>query len=326
MITQTAMEKLQWTKRLNQDKVESLYLKHFGLQYKRYRELWNRAGKDFLPDFPVNLDIEVVDACNLSCLHCTRNDDIHNEMGLTMNTGLKFSLESYKRICKEGRKYGLKAVNLGFSGECLLNNDIYNMINIAREYGVLDIRLITNGTLITEKIADTLLGTPLTLLSYSIDAGNPETYINLKGKNYFDKLLDIVKYTYRRKTERKKDFPLIRVSYYPSPETMGDEEAFVNKFKEHVDFIDLQAFKDIKKIRKHEMKTDCVMPFRRLAVFANGDVAPCCSFFSKKLIVGNINKVSLKEIWDSEKLHSIRNGLAGGNPVAVCRECLQTIA
>ena len=43
------MEKLQWTKRLNQDKVESLYLKHFGLQYKNYRELWNKAGKDFLP-------------------------------------------------------------------------------------------------------------------------------------------------------------------------------------------------------------------------------------------------------------------------------------
>ena len=246
-------------------------------------------------------------------------------MGLTMNTGLKFSLESYKRICKEGRKYGLKAVNLGFSGECLLNNDIYNMINIAKEYGVLDIRLITNGTLVTEKIADTLLGTPLTLLSYSIDAGNPETYINLKGKNYFDKLLDIVKYTYRRKTERKKDFPLIRVSYYPSPETMGDEEAFVNKFKEHVDFIDFQEFKDIKKIKKHEMKTDCVMPFRRLAVFANGDVAPCCSFFSKKLIVGNVKNMSIKEIWDSENIKDVRKGLIERKPLPVCEECLRSI-
>ena len=67
------------------------------------------------------------------------------------------------------------------------------------------------------------------------------------------------------------------------------------------------------------------MPFQRLAIFANGDVAPCCSFFSKKLIVGNITQSSVKEIWDSKIMKGIRKGLENKGPSKVCGECLQTI-
>ena len=60
MVTQTVLQRLQWTKRLNQDKAESLYSKYFGLQYKNYRELWNKAGKGFLSDFPVILILRLL--------------------------------------------------------------------------------------------------------------------------------------------------------------------------------------------------------------------------------------------------------------------------
>jgi radical SAM protein with 4Fe4S-binding SPASM domain len=69
------------------------------------------------------------------------------------------------------------------------------------------------------------------------------------------------------------------------------------------------------------------MPFQRLAVFANGDVSACCSiFFSKKLIIGNLYKMSLKEIWDSEEIQSIRRGLIKEDPVAICKECLGSVS
>src|SRR3989338_4629166 len=121
-------ENLQWTKRLNQEKVDSVYSRHFGERYVEYRKLWNDAGKDFIPDFPIHLDFELADMCNLNCLHCFRNKEIADKMNLTINTGKQFSFEVFKKIMAEGAKNALKAINLGFSGECLLNPDLIDMI------------------------------------------------------------------------------------------------------------------------------------------------------------------------------------------------------
>ncbi|MBW1740199.1 MAG: SPASM domain-containing protein [Deltaproteobacteria bacterium] len=89
----------------------------------------------------------------------------------------------------------------------------------------------------------------------------------------------------------------------------------IEKFQDKVDFIDFQQFKDLRKIKQHKIRRDCKMPFRRPAIFANGDVAPCCSFFSKKLIIGNIQKMTIQEIWDSPAMNRIRDGLISGRPV-----------
>jgi radical SAM protein with 4Fe4S-binding SPASM domain len=318
-------EKLQWTKRIKQDKVDNLYLKRFGKKYKEYRQLWNKAGKDFLPDFPIHIDIELIDACNLACIHCFRNEEIARKMGITINTGARFPLNIFKEIMDEGKAYGLKAINLGFSGECLLRDDICELINIAYESGVLDIRLITNGILITHNLAERLLNSRLTFLSMSIDATTSKTYENLKGKDCFKQLEDNLTYLIQKKKESRKDFPLIRGSFYTSPENQDEFGPFLEKYQDNFDFIDCQDFKDLRNVKKHKKGNSCKMPFQRLAIFANGDVAPCCSFFSKKLIVGNITQSSVKEIWDSKIMKGIRKGLENKGPSKVCGECLQTI-
>jgi radical SAM protein with 4Fe4S-binding SPASM domain len=121
------------------------------------------------------------------------------------------------------------------------------------------------------------------------------------------------------------EFPLIRVNYYPSPETAGEEDLFVNIFRDHVDFIDIQEFKDVRHLGDHELRSDCKMPFRRLAIFADGRVAPCCSLYSNNLIVGNINEQSLKEIWDGYKINTLREELVEGKPRPVCEACLKSV-
>lgn len=315
-------ETFQWTRRLNQEKVDLAYYKRFGHKYREYRDLWNKAGKDFLPRFPINLDIEVIDSCNLRCFHCFRNKELAEKMGLVINTGHAFGLKRFNKIMEEASLYGLMAINFGFSGECLLSPDLSEMIDMAHSSGILDIRLLTNGTSMTTGMADRLLESPLTFLSFSIDAGDANTYKVLKGRDLFDKLLNIVSYTYARRLELKRDFPLIRASFYTSPENDGEQEKFMSTFQPHVDFIDFQAFHDLRKLKTHDMRMDCRAPFQRLAIFANGDVSPCCSFYSKKLIVGNVDSLSLKQIWDSEQVHRIRDGMLKKRPVFVCADCL----
>jgi len=322
VIKQAVPENLQWTKRLNQERVDSIYFKHFGEKYTDYRILWNKADKDSLSDFPIHLDFELVDECNLRCRHCYRNEEIASGMKLNVNTGEHLSFEVFEKAMSEGKKYGLKAVNLGFSGECLLNRELIKMIYAAKEYNVLDIRLITNATLMTEEMADKLLESPLTFLSFSVDAGKQETYAQLKGKDFFNKLHDIMRYVHRRKLALKKDFPLIRASFYASPENKKEKNLFLKKFQPYVDFIDFQRFHDLRQSSKHYSDAFCRAPFQRMAIFANGDISPCCTFFSKKLVIGNIAKETIREIWHSKAVNEIREGLRLKKPVSVCRECL----
>lgn len=315
-------ETLQWTERVNQERVDSLYLKNFGERYTKYRKLWKEANAHFLPDFPVNLDVEVIDACNLNCRYCFRDKQIAEKNDFKVNTGKRFPLESFERIMNEAAQHSLQAVNFGFLGECLLNPDLIKMINMASLAGILDIRLITNGTLVDFETANKLLDSPLTLLSFSIDAGTAETYKAIKGKDYFAQLLNTVKYIHTRKKELGKDLPLIRASFYPSPESAGEREEFLSKFEPYVDFVDFQRFQNLRGTEKKQIKINCRSPFCRMAIFANGDVAPCCNFFSKKLIAGNINNMTLGEIWNSKAMQEIRKGLVGQNPLEVCKRCL----
>jgi len=72
-----------------------------------------------------------MDACNLRCRHCFRNREIAEKMKLVVNTGARFPLDDFKNVMAESAKYGLEAVNFGFSGECLLNDDLIKMIQMA---------------------------------------------------------------------------------------------------------------------------------------------------------------------------------------------------
>ena len=321
-----AIENFQWSTRLNQEHVDNLYFERFGKAYTDYRALWNSSGPESLPPFPVHLDIETVDACNLRCNHCFRHDDLKKSLNMEfVNSGKRFPLDVLSRVLEEGERWGLNSINFGFSGECSVNVEFLKMVEMADKANILDIRSITNGLPLTEQKIEAVMESDIRIYSISVDAGTAESYKKLKGQDGFDKLVHLVKHASNHKKKLGRNFPLLRVSYYPSPETTGEEQIFVNTFKDYVDFIDIQEFKDIRDLGNHDLRDDCRMPFRRLAIFADGRVAPCCSLYSNNVIVGNINEQSLKEIWDGEKINTLREELLSNNPRAICKTCLSSI-
>ena len=67
----------------------------------------------------------------------------------------------------------------------------------------------------------------------------------------------------------------------------------------------------------------CSMPLLSLNILYNGDVILCCDDFSNKMILGNVNESSIKEIWNSEKYQKIREMLYNGEyeKITVCHKC-----
>lgn len=61
------------------------------------------------------------------------------------------------------------------------------------------------------------------------------------------------------------------------------------------------------------VKGRCNYPFYKMLVDWNGDVLFCSNDWGRKIIVGNVLEESLKDIWLSEKMKTIRLGLACGD-------------
>lgn len=67
----------------------------------------------------------------------------------------------------------------------------------------------------------------------------------------------------------------------------------------------------------------CSFPFTHLFLQANGDITPCCYLAQDPFyVVGQIQKQSLEEIWNSEKMQALRRELLSGNPV-ICKKQIQ---
>lgn len=67
----------------------------------------------------------------------------------------------------------------------------------------------------------------------------------------------------------------------------------------------------------------CVQIFKSVQVQANGEVLPCCVDWRRVNVIGNINKNSLFEIWNSEKLRKLQIEHLKGNKSKIqpCKDC-----
>lgn len=66
-----------------------------------------------------------------------------------------------------------------------------------------------------------------------------------------------------------------------------------------------------------ESNTFCLLPFIHMATKTDGDMKLCCRSWP----VGNINDISMKELWNSDKYKEVRKMLLNGEKPAECDAC-----
>ncbi len=101
-----------------------------------------------------------------------------------------------------------------------------------------------------------------------------------------------------------------------------------------VDVVEFQNFQAVKNwtedFKPPAAKVDtsfaCNAPWQQLVIRANGDVLPCCSFYGIEMIVGNIKKSSLYDLWNSDRMNMIRKELLSNNVnfSPACKKCAGT--
>ena len=299
-----------------------------------YRTQWDLRGREKIADaFPLHLDIDPTNKCNLACQMCPRTYYLKEGQTAWAPDGrlgdMDFAL--YEKIISEGADAGLKSIKLNFLGEPLLYPKLVEMVALASQKN-LWVMLNTNATLLSEKKAEELLKAGLTDIFFSVDSPYPEIYEKIRVGAKFTEVINNIKNFMAVRERLNLKAVQVRASMV-LPEKPGPDDE-----KTKADY--LRLFRGLKipeigfglpsVMGLDYEKTYGLFPgfccpdlFRRMFIFWDGQVGPCCGDWERELIVGDANISSLTDIWQGEAYQKLRSAHQSGHyeKITTCRKC-----
>ena len=134
---------------------------------------------------PALADISLTNRCNLKCEYCYASAGDEN------NKIKEMSLENYKAIFDELDEINVHRISLS-GGEPFVRNDFFEILEEAGKHKFAII-INTNGTLITEEIANKLRDCRFDRICVTIDGSCSNVHDSIRGKGSFVKAIQGVK-------------------------------------------------------------------------------------------------------------------------------------
>ena len=299
--------------------------KHRSPEYFEYRRRWEEipANKEET-SFPIHLDIETTDVCNLKCPMCSRT--IKAEQGFIENRMMTW--EEYTDIIDQAGEHGTKAIKLNYDGEPLAHRDIVRQIEYAKKQGILDVLINTNGTLLQGERGEPLLEAGLDGLFVSFDAISPDLFAQQRVGTTIGKVIDNLYRMIKLRDEKYQSCQIrIQMVAFDGPEWKAQFEALRVMWGHLVDALGYSPAVDYLN-RDTDVKPKvngwwCAQPFQRMVLKVNGNVTVCCPDSKDELAVGNWRNQRLYDIWNGEKFREIRSRHASGDyhSIDLCSRC-----
>jgi len=302
-----------------------------------YAQLNGNVG-DF--NFPVCIDVELTNNCNLHCLFCPTGTGVSKRSKSFMSDEV-----FHKIICDiKGRKIGLR-----FSrwGEPTLHPKIIDFFAMAKKEGHL-LHLNTNGQLLNESFIEDLMNTGLDSIKFSFQGVDEKSYQEMRQDSNFEKLVENIKTMHLIRGERM--LPYIHISTTTTYET--DDE--IRKFKDEItpycdlvtagktmlEHIEIEKTKLNKKQKElllelknkesmiEERLKKCPEVFGKVSIDWDGQITACCSDYNREMIIGNIMKDSLYDIFHGEIVNKYRETLRKNEfeKIPHCNRCFDLMS
>lgn len=184
---------------------------------RRYHEAVGAQLRPMADQGPVCLYLETTNRCNLLCTTCPRTYE-------ELEPPADLSWELFTRIVDQVP--GLARAVLHGVGEPMLVKDLPRMVRHLKDRGVY-VLFNTNGTVLNAKNGRALIEAGLDELRVSLDASNRRSYLAVRGKDYFERILRNVR-AFREMQEREGHaHPRVSAWLTGLRETVADLPAFV---------------------------------------------------------------------------------------------------
>ena len=137
------------------------------------QRVWNKTtGRAHLPSKPYYASINPTYRCNLKCVHCSLWDRPEGEEEMT--------LDEMKKVVLDVKNWlSLPALDI-LGGEAFLRPETMEIIRFATANGVF-IKIVTNGTMLTDKVSRELIELGVHKVCISIDGINADTHDKTRG-------------------------------------------------------------------------------------------------------------------------------------------------
>jgi len=298
----------------------------------RYTELkyTNRQNlMDVLPlRKPFTVLIEPSSLCNFKCIQCFQS--IKADSYFTRNRG-NMPLARFQRVIEQLNAWPgsvIKVLKLSLYGEPLVHPDFCEMLRIAQEANVAErIETTTNASLLSREVAEKLVECQLDYARVSIYASDQERHRAITGSGMEIRIIHEnlwVLQEIKKRNGSEKPFVSCKML-----DAYGDEnEQFIRMYQDVADevYIDkphcwIKAegadfiknyYKDSVDVAIDDLKMNstrriaCPMAFTTMSIRSNGDVSPCCVDFIGSTNLGNVDKCSLQEIWNSDPWYAFQ--------------------
>ncbi|HOE26264.1 MAG TPA: radical SAM protein [bacterium] len=177
------------------------------------------AGR-FVP-LPRILSIEVTSRCNLRCVMCPKTAGFVNTAPDRV-----ISPEVVERL--EPILGAVDGADLsGLWGEAFLFPDLYLDILARLKRRYIGVHTVSNGTLITDAVAERLVALKLDRLEISIDAARPETYRRVRRGGELAQVLEGVRAVVRHRERSGRRLPALKLLFLGMTDTIAEFPEFV---------------------------------------------------------------------------------------------------
>ena len=294
-------------------------------RFLEYRRRWQEYPRNFVVgEFPIHLDIESTNACNLRCPFCAVTS---RNWGPYRKGYMDFSL--FQRIIDEGVENGLYSVKFSFRGEPMLHPKLSEMVRYAKEKGIIDVFFNTNATLLDEDKINQLIDARLDRISISFEGTTREVYESHRvGASYAEVLSGIKKLRLLRE-KRGVVYPQIRVQTVLLPELKESFPQYVEFWQEIADevaYLDTRCETPEDDHRGLVANWACPFLWQRMAILWDGTLLPCLMHGVpdfELMALGNVKDINIKDIWLSERVNSYKELHKSGqaHKLEACDRC-----
>ncbi|NBD12969.1 radical SAM/SPASM domain-containing protein [Corallococcus silvisoli] len=268
------------------------------------------------------VEIEINRHCNFRCSFCP--------VEAAPKPKAFMSPELFSLVLDRVREYGAPSISLNHYSEPTLDPMLIERVRLAKEYG-LQVRLHTNGSLLTVEKIRALAELGNVILVINLPSVERAEYERVTGTKLFDRVLANLRAIHEHGLPAR-----LSVN---SPRESSDEnvrrinEMFAAMFGDSVAWpTDNRAGL----LKKDEYAADvqhlgrlsgCTYALNQINVAHDGKVFLCCQDFDQKYVLGDLQRMSLRQVAESDRMAQLRRWIFGHETPPegfICSQCSWT--
>lgn len=246
---------------------------------------------------------EVTNKCNAKCIMCPREK-------MTRPQGI-LDMRLYLRVLDEAHSMGASVVSLENYGETFMDPLFFERAAYAKGKGM-EVLTITNGSLFDRRAAEKSIYF-LDKIRFSIYGTTKAVFESIHKGLKYETVVGNLEYLLELKKTLGSKTPRVEVYFLTMDQNAHQAEEFKKKWIEKVD--DIAIWKPhnwsdgrlYRQLDADKKKLTCGRPEKGpIQVQWDGLVVPCCFDYNSSVVLGDLNKQTLRNVLESKQYNDFR--------------------